>query len=75
MWRLIPILTAAACAITASTKLHADELDVHIVYLEQQRERAPVLSNLVVHPEDDGEQRGRIQIDTADEQQHQLQQQ
>ena len=26
-------------------------------------------------PEDDGEQRGRIQIDTADEQQHQLQQQ
>ena len=64
MLRLIPILTAAACAITADTKLHANELDINIVYLEQQRERPPVLSNLVVHPEDEGEQ-GAI-LGTAD---------
>ena len=64
MLRLIPILTAAACAITAGTKLHANELDINIVYLEQQRERPPVLSNLVVHPEDEGEQ-GAI-LGTAD---------
>ena len=64
MLRLIPILTAAACAITAGSKLHANELDINIVYLEQQRERPPVLSNLVVHPEDEGEQ-GAI-LGTAD---------
>ena len=64
MLRLIPILTATACAITAGSKLHANELDINIVYLEQQRERPPVLSNLVVHPEDEGEQ-GAI-LGTAD---------
>jgi len=54
--RLTPILITAACAITASTKLHAEELDIKVIYLEQQRERPPVLSNLVTHPEDEGEQ-------------------
>ena len=41
---------------TASANLHADALDINVIYLEQQRERPPVLSNLVVHPEDEGEQ-------------------
>ena len=54
--RYIPILTAAICAMTASANLHADALDINVIYLEQQRERPPVLSNLVVHPEDEGEQ-------------------
>ena len=49
---------------TASANLHADALDINVIYLEQQRERPPVLSNLVVHPEDEGEQ-GAI-LGTAD---------
>ncbi len=53
--RYLPVLTAAVCAVTASTKLHAEALDINVIYLEQQRVRPPVLSNLVVHPEDEGE--------------------
>ena len=41
---------------TASANLHADALDINVIYLEQQRERPRVLSNLVVHPEDEGKQ-------------------
>ena len=54
--RTTPVLTAAVCAMIASANLHADALDINVIYLEQQRERPPVLSNLVVHPEDEGEQ-------------------
>jgi len=54
--RYIPVLTAVVCAMSASAKLHADSLDINVIYLEQQRARPPVLSNLVVHPEDEGEQ-------------------
>ncbi len=39
-----------------SLALDAQSLDVKVIYLEQQRERPPVLSNLVIHPEDEGEQ-------------------
>lgn len=34
----------------------ADSLEIKLVYLEQEIERPPVLSNLVVWPEDEGEQ-------------------
>ena len=61
--RCIPVLTAVVCAMTASTNLHADTLDINVIYLEQQRERPPVLSNLVVHPEDEGEQGALLGID------------
>jgi len=54
--RITAILIATASAMTASTKLHADVLDINVIYLEQQRERPPVLSNLVIHPLDEGEQ-------------------
>lgn len=47
---------ACTCVLVAGTDLFADALDVNIIYLEQQRERPPVLSNLVVHPDDEGEQ-------------------
>ena len=42
-------------AISASS-LHAQALTINIVYIEQQRVRPPVLSNLVAHPDDEGEQ-------------------
>ncbi len=45
-------VTILLCSLT----LHAQSLDVKVIYLEQQRERPPVLSNLVIHPEDEGEQ-------------------
>lgn len=47
---------ATAAMLFCSLSLHAESLEVKIIYLEQQRERPPVLSNLVVHPQDEGEQ-------------------
>lgn len=43
------------CTFSASS-LQAQALSIDIVYIEQQRVRPPVLSNLVVHPDDEGEQ-------------------
>jgi len=43
-------------AFFAVCPLQAETLEVKIIYLEQQRTRPPVLSNLIVHPEDEGEQ-------------------
>ena len=49
-------LMLSACMLCTGHVAYADAIDVNIVYLEQQRERPPVLSNLVAHPEDEGEQ-------------------
>ncbi len=58
MKTVFKILPLALClsAVLSTNNLHAQTLDIRIVYLEQQRVRPPVLSNLVVHPEDEGEQ-------------------
>jgi ABC transporter substrate binding protein (PQQ-dependent alcohol dehydrogenase system) len=49
-------LMFGACALCTGTVAYADAIEINIVYLEQQRERPPVLSNLVADPEDEGEQ-------------------
>lgn len=41
----------------------ADELTVNVLYVEQKIERPPVLSNLVVWPEDDGERGATLGIE------------
>jgi ABC transporter substrate binding protein (PQQ-dependent alcohol dehydrogenase system) len=53
----------AVCALCTGSRVLADNLEIGIVYLEQQRERPPVLSNLVAHPEDEGEQGAQLGID------------
>ncbi len=50
-----PSILLLLCTLTVST-LHAQALSINIVYIEQQRVRPPVLSNLVVHPDDEGSQ-------------------
>ncbi len=49
--RVAVVLAMAWCGSAA-----ADALDVRIIYLEQKQQRPPVLSNLVVWPENEGEQ-------------------
>lgn len=56
-------LILGACLLSAATGAIADALEVNILYLEQQRERPPVLSNLVAHPEDEGEQGALLGIE------------
>jgi len=56
MPKLPTTLAFAISALFISADVFSQELDVKIIYLEQQRERPPVLSNLVVHPDDEGEQ-------------------
>lgn len=53
----------AVCALCTGARVLADNIEIDVVYLEQQRERPPVLSNLVAHPEDEGEQGAQLGID------------
>lgn len=55
IFKTFPLALFLPAALSAFN-LHAQTLDISIVYLEQQRVRPPVLSNLVVHPQDEGEQ-------------------
>lgn len=50
---MIPLLAVAAIGTPSNA---ADQLEINILYLEQEIERPPVLSNLVITPEDEGEQ-------------------
>ena len=61
--RVALTLALGACTLGTGTPVLADAIEVNIVYLEQQRERPPVLSNLVSHPEDEGEQGALLGID------------
>jgi len=49
-------LTTCTSLLLTGAELYAQNLDVNVIYIEQQRTRPPVLSNLVEHPEDEGEQ-------------------
>lgn len=53
----LPAKTAvlACCCLGIGPAGAADELAIDVLYVEQKIERPPVLSNLVVWPEDDGE--------------------
>ena len=53
---------AGLLASTAAALSQQDRLAVDIVYVQQQPERAPVLSNLVKWPEDEGLQGARLGI-------------
>ena len=61
--RVALTLALGACTMGVGTGVLADAIEVNIVYLEQQRERPPVLSNLVSHPEDEGDQGAQLGID------------
>ncbi len=56
----VPILFLSSMFIGAAQA--ADELDVNVLYVEQRIERPPVLSNLVVWPEDDGERGAELGV-------------
>ena len=62
MFRFPFKLIASIGLLVANSVLSAQEISVKIIYLEQQRERPPVLSNLVVHPDDEGEQGAMLGI-------------
>ena len=53
----LPVKTAvlACICLGVGQAVAADELAIDVLYVEQKVERPPVLSNLVVWPEDDGE--------------------
>ena len=53
---------AGFLASSAAALSQQDRLAVDIVYVQQQPERAPVLSNLVKWPEDEGLQGARLGI-------------
>lgn len=57
---LLVLLSSQGILRTASA---ADELAVNILYIEQKIDRPPVLSNLVVWPEDDGERGATLGIE------------
>ena len=54
---VLPAKTAvlACICLGVGQAVAADELAIDVLYVEQKIERPPVLSNLVVWPEDDGE--------------------
>ncbi len=60
--RFIALKCLVALSLCPGWSLFASELNVDIVYLEQQIERPPVLSNLVERPEDTGLQGATLGI-------------
>ncbi len=52
----------SAVLLLAACKISAAPLDISMVYLEQEVDRPPVLSNLVSWPEDEGEQGAAVGI-------------
>lgn len=59
---LLPVLFLAA-QLLVKPALAANELAVNVLYVEQRIERPPVLSNLVVWPENDGERGAALGIE------------
>ena len=61
--RLAALAALIASSFFATAALAQDELDIDILYIEQQVERPPVLSNLVSWPDDEGLQGALLGIE------------
>jgi len=55
-------ILSAHLVLLTSTAIAQDSLEIKVIYLEQEPDRPPVLSNLVVHPEDEGSQGATLGI-------------